>query len=70
LFRTNYTVLSTAIPRREDKEEGGNRIRTTDSIWPKGYSIPHIMQKEFSERWEFISLFHCSGVSWALVSRW
>ena len=46
-----------AILSKLSKELGGNRIRTADWNWPKGYSIPYdIMRKQFWRRWRFISL--------------
>ena len=37
-----------AILSKGPKELEGNRIRTADLNWPKGYFIPYgIMQKEF-----------------------
>jgi len=37
-----------AILSKRPKELGGNRIRTADLKWTKGYSIPYaIMKKEF-----------------------
>jgi len=56
LYRAKATLS------KRPKKLGGDRIRTADLNWPRGYSIPYdIMWKKLGRRWEFISLLLLEG---------
>jgi len=58
--------------RGDPKEMWGDRIRTSDLNWTKGYSIPYDITWKESLKKEGLHQADCccSGTGWALVGRW
>ena len=68
MFIAKLLYRAKAICSKGPKELGGNRIRTADLNWPKGYSRPHdIVQNEFEGDGSSSGLFPCLWASWASV---